>query len=171
MTLSKVKQFYNDYIKQGAPNRRKLLLSIAPDPTLNTIQVHGCCTTKKIVYFQGFCYPSKVASEWKIQVYVVILLIPCSNYRPRDGLKWCRDYRPRDGFKGCRDYRSWDGLKGCRDYRPRDGFKGCAQRLPAEGWVQGVQRLPAEGMGASGAEITGRGMGSSGAEITGRGMG
>ena len=34
-----VKQFYKEFIKQGAPERRKLLLSIAPDPTLNNIQV------------------------------------------------------------------------------------------------------------------------------------
>jgi len=38
LTLSKVRQFYRTYIHAEGAHRRKLTLSIAPDPTLNTIQ-------------------------------------------------------------------------------------------------------------------------------------
>ena len=38
MTLQ-VRQFYRQYIHTDGACRRKLILSIAPDPTLNTIQV------------------------------------------------------------------------------------------------------------------------------------
>ena len=34
-----VRQFYKQYIQRGGKSRRKLILSIAPDPTLNSIQV------------------------------------------------------------------------------------------------------------------------------------
>ena len=35
-----VRQFYRQYIHTDGACRRKLILSIAPDPTLNTIQVN-----------------------------------------------------------------------------------------------------------------------------------
>ena len=38
-TLCQVRQFYRQFIEREAVCRRKLILSIAPDPTLNTIQV------------------------------------------------------------------------------------------------------------------------------------
>merc|ERR550532_2208356 len=38
LTISKVRQFYRQYIHADGVSRRKLILSIAPDPTLNTIQ-------------------------------------------------------------------------------------------------------------------------------------
>jgi len=34
-----VKQFYKQFIKREGPERRKLVVSITPDPTLNHIQV------------------------------------------------------------------------------------------------------------------------------------
>ena len=34
-----MKQFYKQFIKSDAPERRKLVVSITPDPTLNHIQV------------------------------------------------------------------------------------------------------------------------------------
>jgi hypothetical protein len=37
--IFQVKQFYKQFIKSDGPERRKLVLSITPDPTLNHIQV------------------------------------------------------------------------------------------------------------------------------------
>ena len=37
----KVRQFYKQYIQRGGPGRRKLILSIGPDPTLNTVEEEG----------------------------------------------------------------------------------------------------------------------------------
>ena len=66
--------FYRDHIKKGARFRRKLVVSIGPDPTVNDIEGVDCLVLDRMPEFQRKCklyptVPKNVMAEWYTGVF------------------------------------------------------------------------------------------------------
>ena len=69
-----VVHFYRDHVKRGARFRRKLVVSIGPDPTVNDIDGVDCLTVDRMAEFQAKCEaypvaPRSAMAEWYAGVF------------------------------------------------------------------------------------------------------